>query len=100
MDYKTCEEIGEHIPHNSFDPEKTIRDYILKSPDLEEYKRICDEVYEFDLDHDAADAIDYVWLDADESKASPMIRSILPLVLVLVVNTSEAKFWLLKLDCV
>ena len=27
MDYKTCEEIGEHIPHNSFDPEKTIRDY-------------------------------------------------------------------------
>ena len=40
--------------------EKTIRDYILNSPDLEEYKRICDEVYEFDLDRDAADAINYV----------------------------------------
>ena len=39
--------------------EKSLKDYIRTSPDLQEYKDICDEVYEFDLDRDSVKAIEY-----------------------------------------
>ena len=41
------------------DPEM-IRRYIFTSPDIEDYMDICEEVFQFDLDKNAVDAIDYV----------------------------------------
>ena len=57
--FKRFAEKVQQIP-GAFSSNKVVRDYIMRSPDIEEYKRICDEVYEFDLEHDAVPAINYV----------------------------------------
>ena len=57
--FKRFAEKVQQIP-GAFTSNKVVKDYIMKSPDIEEYKRICDEVYNFDLDRDAVPAINYV----------------------------------------
>ena len=38
----------------------TMRKFVLSSPDIEEYIKICESVYEFDLDKDVVPALNYV----------------------------------------
>ena len=47
----------------TFEPtvkQKILNEFVLTSPDIKDYKDICEEVYNFDLDKDVVEAIDYV----------------------------------------
>jgi len=43
-----------------YGPTRKIREFILNSSDIEYYKKTCEEIYQFDIERDAVDAINYV----------------------------------------
>ena len=52
--YKMKSQLGD------YGPTRKIREFILNSSDIEYYKKTCEEIYQFDMERDAVDAINYV----------------------------------------